>query len=123
MTRPAVVTGFYRCPVCNRRHTDTMLLGVQALGAEFLGWALCPKDEELYAQGFIALVEVTEAPEEATAWEQLEAADRTGNVFHVLLDRWGTLFLAEPPPEGMPLQFITPDGVQDVQEQNRLSLH
>lgn len=118
--------GYYQCPVCNRRHSEYLLQHAQAKAIftrpeEFLGWALCERDETLFLQGFVALIEVEDEPEGADPIEQLANAERTGNVFHVLRERWGTIFLA-PPPD-MPLQFISPEAVADARESSRLSLH
>lgn len=120
--------GYYRCPVCNKRHGDMLLVHGQAIFdnvQSFLGWALCERDEALHLQGFVALVEVEEEPDGWTAYAQLEAAEplRTGNVFHVLRDRWGTMFLSDPPAQEMPLQFVTPDAAADARESSRMSLH
>lgn len=118
--------GHFRCPVCNRGHNNLALMHTYLTvwaGApdDFLGWALCPRDEELAGMGFVALVEVNDEPEGTTPVEQLDNAERTGNVFHVLRDRWESLFLAPPPH--MPMQFITADASSDARESNRLNLH
>lgn len=101
--------GFYRCPVCGRRHSDDVVKvrsgrPVFTGPQEFLGWALCQADERMSSQGFVALVEVTREPEADDAIEQLEQAERTGNVYHVPAERWHALF--DFPLPVLPMIFV-----------------
>lgn len=114
--------GFYRCPVCNRRHSESLMNLTPDL---FMGWALCAEDEAMFERGYVALVEIEGELEARTVAGQIEEAEplRTGNAFHVLRERWPSLFTTPEPPHFFPMVFIAPKAAAEMVEQNRLTLH
>jgi hypothetical protein len=127
MSQGNTAIGYYRCPVCNGRHGEVLLVQMQGAAifsdpASFLGWALCLPHETMHQHGYVAVVEVLEEPVDATTpEEQLEQAQRTGNVFMVLRERWPVLFSSPEP--WTPLIFAEPQTVADAVAQNARTLH
>lgn len=93
------------CKVCCERFDTGSLLLDQRLRPVFehfttTGWGLCPKCLKLKDDGYVALVGCKNSPPEGKMLGP-EEADRTGNIAHVRLTAWASIFNVPPPPEGI----------------------
>lgn len=97
-----VSLGMATCPVCGKRHADSVLIQTRdithpKLGRETAtGWALCPEDQQKKDEGYVAMVVVTNQNQPT-----LETADRTGEVIHIRESVWPNVFNCPVPPKGL----------------------
>lgn len=108
MSKSHVGMGFHVCPICGTKHGEMVLIDKRlqdTLESEnFVGWQMCAAHEEMYRQGYIALVEAK--PSDLPSGNTLRGADRTGRIMHIAKDAWRSV-LNCPVPE-TPLAFIDP---------------
>lgn len=65
MSKSHVAMGHYECPVCLKKHNESVLLDKRLKDSfeekeYLLGYDLCPEHQKLYEDGYIALIEVDE---------------------------------------------------------------
>jgi len=100
------------CPVCGCEHDEVVLLDTRLKKTltrhMFNGWAMCAEHERLRAEGYVALVEVTNkgAP-------TLENAVRTGMIAHVRKAVWSNIFNVPAPEKGM--AFVESGTIEKLQ--------
>jgi hypothetical protein len=95
--------GVHICPVCLKEHDEVVLidkcLRPTLKRRNFVGWALCTEHEELWQNGYIALIECTNSQQTT-----LEGAERTGAVAHVRKEVWPHIF--NTPVPNTPIAFV-----------------
>lgn len=105
--------GYALCPVCGKKHDETVLLQTRMglppkLNREnFTGWALCPEDKAKRDEGYVAMVVVTNQDQPT-----LENANRTGEVLHIRASVWPRIFNVPVPSEG--LAFIDTEAAAKI---------
>lgn len=116
MSKSHVGMGFALCPVCGKKHDETVLLQ-RSMGApprlnseNFTGWELCPEDKAKFDEGYVALIECEEPP---TGDNQLATAKRTGVLVHVRRTAFPNIFNV-PAPKGA-IAFIERGVVEQLQ--------
>lgn len=108
--------GHSLCPVCGAKHNEVVLLDKhlrKTLTRDMItGWELCPEHQQLYADGYVALVECTNESSPT-----LMTADRTGMLAHIRRSVWTKIFDSRP-PEG-PLAFVQEGVISKLQEKQQ----
>lgn len=79
------------CQVCGHTYDTGSLLLDKRLKERFemhttTGLGLCEKDQKLYDDNYIALIEVDNEPTNGTTFKSIGEANRTGRIAHVKKD-------------------------------------
>ena len=110
-----VGTGFYLCPVCGNKHSETVLLDRRMHKTltqnMFMGQELCAEDKQKFSEGYIAMVEIdnTIEPNSNVKTMKQEDAQRTGRIFHIRKHAVSELFDVTEAELDVPLIFIDVD--------------
>jgi hypothetical protein len=103
-----VGTGYYICPVCGNKHSESVLIDKRMRDTltqdMFLGQELCPEDKKKFDEGYIAFVECENSDSTRDKLKQEEAV-RTGKIIHVRKEAIGELF--DAPMIKTPFVFCT----------------
>lgn len=107
------------CAVCGKTFDTGALLLDRRLRPIFerktcTGIGLCPEHEQLYRQGYIALVECDLTKSGVTASTQEikpEQAYRTGRLVHLTREEFNQFFDIECPP-AMPMVYVEPGVIE-----------
>ena len=113
------------CPVCGEVHDSGAVLLNKRFRQRFertttTGYALCPVHEEMYKQGYVALVGI--GPAKSTVSDgtvKVEGAYRTGRVAHIKQSAWGNVLNVPVPKEGgevRPFVFVEDEMIQKLEE-------
>ena len=113
------------CPVCGEVHDSGAILLDKMLRKKFertttTGYALCPVHEEMYKQGYVALVGID--PAKSTVSDgtvKMEGVYRTGRVAHIKQSAWGHVLNVPVPKEGgkaRPVVFVDDAVIQKLED-------
>lgn len=94
MDKSFVGMGFYACPICGSKHSESVLINRRLSNTltkdMFLGWDICSQDKALFDQGYIALVGCNQKTNASTV--KMEEANRTGELIHIKKEAFKNLF-------------------------------
>lgn len=105
------------CPVCCVQHSHGCSVIFNKKLKDILdpvtttGWGMCEEHAALEAQGFVALVGISNGSNEPV---NLEDAKRTGRVAHFKRESWDMVFDSPAPKE--PLVFTADEVIQSLEE-------
>ena len=108
MSKSHVGMGYTMCPVCLTEHDEVVLLDTRLHNSlkqrQATGWRMCPSCANKKAEGFIALIGVTNEPRE------LNDAMCTGDVVHIRATAWPNIFNSSVPDKG--IAFVQPEVIE-----------
>ena len=103
MSKSHVGMGFHVCPVCCVEHDEVVLIDTRLKPTlehrNFAGWGMCAEHKAQIADGYVALVEVTNKP------TGLDDAERTGQTAMVRSSAFNQIFPRLRIPDGK-LAFV-----------------
>lgn len=104
------------CVVCCKRFDTNAILFDRRLKDSMetktvTGWGLCPDDEKLYQDGYIALISIDLEKSEQPLTPA--SAFRTGDIMHIKQTAYTRIF--GPDPEG-PMAFVEDDVITKLTE-------
>ena len=108
MSKSHVGMGVTVCPVCLAEHDEVILLDMRLRDSleqrQATGWGMCPDCAGKKAEGYIALIGVTNKPKE------LNEAVRTGDVVRIKATAWPDIFNSPVPDKG--IAFVHPEVIE-----------
>jgi len=115
MTKSHVGIGFELCPVCAKKHNESILLDKRLKKSiekdNFLGWNLCNEHKFQREKGFDFLVAIDES--KSSLPYKLTNIYRTGSVIAVKTKVYQDIFNQKPPENG--LSFCDEDSIKKLQ--------
>lgn len=113
-----VAMGQHLCPVCGKTHDSGEILLHKNLrpiqdDKRVTGYGLCPDDQKLFDDGYIALVEA-KGPAYSNNLK-MEDAYRTGKLAHLKREAFSNVFNV-PAPADLPMVFVEPGVIDQLAE-------
>ena len=103
------------CPVCGNTHMTGVLIhkDMKEIKNQVTHEALCPEHQEMFDDGFIALVEVEDTHHKGGKRVPITEPNRTGRLVHIKKDVFDNL-ITENVDDSMPLVFMAIDAVEHI---------
>jgi len=115
MTKSHVGMGYEMCPICTKKHNESILLDKQLRNKieqeNFLGWNLCDEHKAQRKDGYDFLVSIDETKSEQPYG--LETVYRTGTIMAIKTHLYDQIFDKSPPTNG--LSFCDDEVIEQLQ--------